>query len=57
LEELDGVAGRIVEHDLLASRPADHVAAEDDARGAKPFDLRLDVVDDQVDPVPSGGPG
>src|SRR6476659_8729078 len=57
LEELDDVAGRVLEEDLLAARSHDDVVAERGARGSQPLDLGADVVDDEVDPVPSSGPG
>src|SRR6059058_2266166 len=57
LEELDGVAGGIVEHDLLAAGTTDHGAAEHHTGGAKALYFGVDVVDDQVDAVPSAGTG
>src|SRR4051794_37866664 len=53
LEELDRVAGGVFEQDLLAARPADDVVAERHAGRAQPLDLRGDVVDDEVDAVPT----
>src|SRR4051812_4717479 len=51
LKELDRVAGRILEQDLLAARSGHDVVAERHARGAQAFDLGSDVVDDEVDAV------
>src|SRR5688572_21172621 len=42
LEELDGIAGGIVEHDLAAARSADDLVAEPHARRAQPLDLGVD---------------
>src|SRR4029453_1288071 len=44
VEQLDRVAGGILEEDLLASRPGDDVVPEGHAFGAKTLDLGLDVV-------------
>ena len=57
LEELDDVAGRILEQDLLAAGPFDDVVAERRAGVAEPGDLGVDVVDDEVDAVPAAGSG
>src|SRR5262245_56512698 len=56
LEELDRVAGGVVEHDLPAAGAADDLVPERDSFTGQAFDLGLDVVDDQVDPVPAAGP-
>jgi len=53
LEELDRVARGVLEQDLLAARPADDVVAEGQARGPQPLDVGRDVLDDEVDAVPS----
>src|SRR3954447_2349058 len=53
LEELDWVAGGILEEDLLTARPADDVVAERQAGGAQPLDLGRDVFDNEVDAVPA----
>src|SRR5215208_491304 len=53
LEELDRVAGRILEQNLLAARTGDDVVAERQPGGAEPFDLGRDVLDDEVDAVPA----
>src|SRR5215208_1042988 len=55
LEKLDRVARRVVEDDLRPSRSGDDVAAERYAGTAQAIDLRLDVLDDQMDPVPAAG--
>ena len=57
LEQLDRVAGRVVQDDLPSARAGDHVAAEGHAGGAQPGDLGVDVVDQQVDAVPAAGSG
>jgi hypothetical protein len=57
LEQLDGVAGGILEQDLLAARPANDVVAEGEARGPQPLDISRDVVNDEVDAVPAAGTG
>ena len=47
LEDLDRVAGGIVEQDLLASRPGNDVVAEAvHSFGSQALDLGLDVVND-----------
>src|SRR3954452_2973731 len=55
LEELDRVAGGVLEQDLPAARPADDVVAEGQARGSEPVALGRDVLDDEVDAVPAAG--
>jgi hypothetical protein len=57
LEELDRVAGGVVEQDLLAARAGDHVVAEAQSGGPQPFDLSGKIVDDQVNAVPTAGVG
>jgi hypothetical protein len=57
LEELDWVAGGIVDQDLLAARPGDDVVAEAQPGGAQPLDFAGEVLDDQVDAVPAAGSG
>src|SRR5215216_3995891 len=57
LEELDRVAGGIVEQDLLAARAADDVVAEAQPRGSQPLDFAGEVLDDQVDAVTAAGLG
>jgi hypothetical protein len=52
LKQLDWVAGRIVEHDLLPTRTGDHVAPESHARLAQPSDFRGDVIYQQVNAIP-----
>src|SRR3954463_909190 len=53
LEELDRVAGRVLEQDLPAAWPADDVVAERQGGGPQPVDLGADVLDDEVDAVPA----
>src|SRR5690606_26099263 len=54
LEELDRVAGRIVEEDLGAARAGDDLGgAEAHAGGTEPFDLRLEVGDLDVEAIPA----
>jgi len=55
LEQLDDVAGGILEQDLLAAWIGDDVVAERQAGGAEPLDLGRDVLDDEVDLVPAPG--
>ncbi len=43
MEELDRVAGGIVEQDLLAARAADDVVAEAQPRGSQPLDFGGEV--------------
>src|SRR4051794_40784102 len=57
LEELDRVARGILEQDLPTPRAADDVVAERQARALEPRDVGGDVLDDEVDAVPSAGPG
>src|SRR3954454_17696191 len=57
LEELDRVAGGVFEHDLLAAGSADDVVAELHAGGAQPLDFGGDVLDDEVNAVPTAGLG
>src|SRR5690242_5763066 len=53
LEELDGVAGGIVEQDLSAAGAGHDLVSEGNAFAAQAVDLCLDVVDDEVDAVPA----
>src|SRR2546430_10036552 len=53
LKQLDRITGRIVEHDLLAARTADNLVPEPHACSAESSDLGFDVLDDEVDAVPS----
>src|SRR5262245_15479813 len=55
LEELDDVAGGVLEQDLLAAGSLQDVVAEPGARVAQARDFGVDVVDDQVDAVPAAG--
>src|SRR4051794_23061461 len=57
LEQLDRVAGGVLQEDLLPAGAADDVVAEGEACGAQPLDLGRDVLDDQVDAVPAAGFG
>src|SRR5258708_5551091 len=53
LEELDDVAGGVLEEDLLAARSREEVVAERSTGAPKSRDLGIDVVDDQVDAIPA----
>src|SRR6185437_16086079 len=55
LKELDDVARRIQEQNLLAAGPGDDVVAERRARRAQAGDFGVEVVDDQVNAVPAAG--
>src|SRR5690242_10763039 len=55
LEQFDEIAGRVGQQDLLPARTGDRVAAEHEPRLAEPVDFGVQVVDDQVDAVTSGG--
>jgi hypothetical protein len=57
LEELDDVAGGILEQDLGAARAGDDVVAERRSRLAQPANFGIDLVDDEVGAVPAAGPG
>src|SRR5215831_6624256 len=57
LEQLDEVAGRVLDQDLLAARAGHDVVAERHAGGLQAVDLGRDVVDDEVDAVPAAGTG
>ena len=52
-EQLDRVARRVVEHELLPTRPADDVATEVDTGCTQALRLGGDVRDDEVDAVPA----
>ena len=53
LEELDGVARRVLDEDLPAADAGDDLVAEARARGAQTLDRRLEVVDLEREPVPA----
>src|SRR5262245_66669962 len=55
LEELDDVAGGVLEQDLPAAGSCEDVVAEPGPRGAEAGDFGIDVVDDEVDAVPAAG--
>src|SRR5437868_3775682 len=55
LEQLDRVSRGVVDQHLLASGSADDVVPELETGGAQPFDLGMDVLDDEMDPVPTTG--
>jgi hypothetical protein len=57
LEQFDEVAGRVGEQDLAPAGAGDHIVAEGQSGGAQPADLGVEVVDDEVDAVPSAGYG
>ena len=52
LEQLDRVAGRILQEDLLAAGSRDDVVAECHSGAAQTVDLGFDVVDEQMNAVP-----
>src|ERR687892_1382768 len=56
LEELDHIAGGVLQQDLTAAGTADDVVAEAQAGLAESGDLGGDVADDEVDAVPAAGP-
>src|SRR6266487_360500 len=53
LEELDGVAGRVIQHDLGPARPGHDVAAKLQAGSAEPVHLGAQVLYDELDAVPA----
>ena len=53
LKQLDGVASRIIQQDLLATKPAHDVVAELRPRLAQGLDLPVEVIDLQLDAVPA----
>src|SRR5437763_76209 len=53
LEQLDRVAGGVLEQDLLPAGTGHDVVAEVHARVAESLDLGSDVIDNEVDAVPS----
>jgi hypothetical protein len=55
LEELDRVAGWVVEQDLLTTGAPDDDIAALQSRGAEPLDLGEDVLNDEVDAVLARG--
>jgi hypothetical protein len=57
LEQLDHVAGWILEQDLLPAGPGHDVVAERGARIAQVCDVSVDIVDDEMDSIPAAGAG
>ena len=55
LEQLDGVAGRVVDQDLLAADAGHDVVAEVRARAAERVDERGEIVDLEREAVPAAG--
>src|SRR6266542_6894433 len=55
LEQFDQVAGRVGEQDLAPAGAGDCVAAERHPGAAKPVDLGVQTIDDEVDAVATGG--
>jgi hypothetical protein len=53
LEQLDGVAGGVIQQDLLATKPGHDVVAELRPRVAQGLDLAVKVVDLELDAVPA----
>jgi hypothetical protein len=53
VEELDDVARGVQQQDLRPARAGDHVVAEVESRLAKPGDLGVEVVHDEMDAVSS----
>src|SRR5262249_44133505 len=56
LEELDDVAGGVLEQYLLAAGSFEDVVAEPSTGAAETGHLGIDVVDDEVDAVPAARP-
>src|SRR5207245_4452260 len=57
LEELDRIAGRLVEHDLGATRPGADVTAEAQAGRPEPAHLCGEILDHELDAVPASRDG
>src|SRR5207245_9122627 len=57
LEQLDDVAGGILEQDLRSARPGDDLVAGPQAGLAKPVDLSAQVRDHELDAVPASWRG
>src|SRR5262245_31032328 len=57
LEQLDGIARWIVEDNLRAAGTRHDVAAKADARRTQALDFSREVVDDQVNTIPTAGGG
>jgi hypothetical protein len=53
LEQLDGIASRVIQQDLPATKPAHDVVAEPRSRLAQAVDLAVEIIDLQLDPVPA----
>ena len=53
LEEFDDIAGGVLQQDLFAAWPFDDVVAKRSPGGTQSGDLRVDVIDNQVDAVPA----
>src|SRR5918996_4388453 len=56
LEQLDEVAGWILDEDLRPARTGHDIVAEANAFGSQTIDLTGEVVGDEVDAVPPTGP-
>jgi len=52
-EQLDRIAGRVVQQDLRPSRASQDLIAEMHTRTAKSRHLGLEVIDDEVNTVPA----
>src|SRR3954463_9146225 len=57
LKEFDGVAGRIVQHDLRSARSTRDLVTKRDSGRAESVDLADQIVNDEVDSVPAAGRG
>jgi hypothetical protein len=57
LKQLDEIAGGILQQDLRSARAAHDIVAELDAGGAQPRDLGRNIIDDEMNAVPSAGTG
>ena len=55
LEQLDDVAGRVFQQNLLAARAGDNIVPEGNARGTQPLHLGRDIAHYEVNAVPSAG--
>src|SRR4029077_14866935 len=53
LEQLDRIARWVLEQDLRAAGPLDDLVAEPNAGSSQPLDLRVDVVDEEVNSIPA----
>src|SRR5439155_6869230 len=57
LKQLDRIAGAVLEHDLLPTRSRHDVAADAYVGRAQPFQLGIEIVDLDHEPVPAARRG